>query len=391
MQLGALALGSPQVACLLLWLIPQGRDSIAFQICRWLWFALCIAGFCLIGWIFLLCRYILPSLAPNPLTKWIQGKGSEGTAFLVLLFALPAGGAALLVGRIDWAAGLFFGSATLNGIVHSCARKKWFSFPAVFAELTVLCSIPAHSAKLALVGFVASPLLKRLGRFDWGKVVLQKPTQAVYVHDLEKFYKEHPVVRHSVGILKCFYDLEMWEEANQEFQRLREGKPALREKDQILWEIRLAAAAGQTDKAIRLARQNHPEKSEDIALLLARLYAQEGKREAALETAAKIRLRGSDAWGGMGEIYAAMNDAENALRCYERASQSSNKYQLLRNMASTLMALKQYRDAAFVYRDALAAAPYLATEDLKNLALCCRQFGKERAALQAEALAARGG
>ena len=385
MQIVGRALGAPQAVCLILWLIPHGRDLAAFQVCRWLWFAFCIVAFCLLGVAVLFSK--IAAFVHMSAYQWPRSKALVGFAIYFALASLPVASVALAVGRIDWAGGLLYCGGAFNHLSYSWKRKTWTSLPSAVADLIVLASLPIHSAKLALCGIAASLFTRNLRRLDWEGIVRQKPTKSAYIQDMQAAYASPQ--NQSSNLLKNLCELEMWEEAAQEFQRLRAGT-ALDAKGKIFWKIRLAAGTGQNqDALLRIAEQSASETSDDILLLTAQIYAQEGKREAALAAIAKIRFRWPD-YSRVGEVYAAMDDTENALRYYERASRFNNKYQLLWSMASTLMALKQYKDAAFVYRDAVAAAPYLATYELKNLAFCYRQSGKERAALQAEALAAQG-
>lgn len=384
MQIGGRTLGAPQVVCLLLWLLPQGRDLAAFQICRWLWFAHCLLMFGLLS-VMVLFAKIAPFIH-TPLYQWPRSKAVVGFAIYFTLASLPVASVALAVGRIDWAAGLLYCGGAFNHLSYCWKRKTWSPLPSALSNLIVLAALPFHSAKMAFCGMAAALFSRNLRRLDWQGIVRQKPIKSVYTQDMQAAYSSPQ--NQSANLLKNLCELGMWTEAEQEFQRLRTGK-ALDAKGKIFWEVRLAAGKGQNEEALRIAEQSASETSDDILLLTALIYAQEGNQDAALAAIAKIRFRWLE-YSRIGEVYTALGDNENALRYYERASRFNNKYQLLHSMASMLMELEQYRDAACVYRDAVYSTPYLATGDLKALAACYRNSGNERSALNAEHLAARG-
>ena len=304
------------------------------------------------------------------------------------LAALPAASAALVFGRIDWAAELLYGSAVFNHLVTSWTQKTWVYLPSALSDSIIIAAISLHSLTGLLCGLTLAPIAKSFKRFDWAKIVRQKPTKAVYARDLQQAYARHPFASRSNGMLKNFNDLKMQEAAEGEFQRLQQTN-ALRDKEKTLWEIRLTTGAGQYDKALRIAKQNSPETSEAIQLLMARIYGLQGNRDAVLQMASKIRPRWHDSSLDLAEAYTALGDYETALAYYERASRMGKNYRILSGMAAALLALKQYKDAAALYREAIRVTLYLATDDLNHLARCCRESGREGAAQEAERLAAR--
>ncbi len=261
-------------------------------------------------------------------------------------------------------------------------QKSWRGLPGNLAQLAVTAAVPLHSFWLALVGLIAGVLAKPLTVLPFRERVLMKPRKEEYLQQQKQATSSYAS---GTSLLKTLCELEMWDEAGRELHHLhRSGE--ITETEECAFRARIALGRERYDEVIDLAEAS-AEQPEDLKLLLALAYATQGRREEALRTLnAAGRPKGHDAKRPRGDVYAALGDYETAMSYYEQNFAFYRNYHTLSAMGTVLMALGEYKEARSLFRNAVLNTPYRRAKDLRMLAQCCRAFGDERCAQEAEQL-----
>jgi tetratricopeptide (TPR) repeat protein len=373
----AAPLGAAPVVSIVTWLLPTWRGTPLTEAARWLWFAMNV-------FTALMMLFVLLFVSGRALPTPIPGFGPGGSLLLLMIIFQAGTAIALAMGRIDLAAACTYGYTALSNVHRCLTERRWRQLPNAIVNILIAVAVPLRSAECAISSLILAPLVKRLTAQSWADSVANKPTKDDYIRKMRKQFRGSPEGNSSDWLLKQFCDLELWDEAVKEYQRLQQHSRWT--KNDPLVRARIAAGLGRYEEVYHLLTKIDAAKCDMLALFVAKVYAEQGQDETAREILAKVaRCRFFDRFP-LGEVYAALGDHERALECYEGVASYGRNYRILGGMASTLMALGEYRAASFLFTEGLRAAPYRVAAQLVSLAECFRRMGDERSAQTAERL-----
>ncbi|HLV80364.1 MAG TPA: tetratricopeptide repeat protein [Chthonomonadaceae bacterium] len=177
----------------------------------------------------------------------------------------------------------------------------------------------------------------------------------------------------------------MWEDALTELKR--QSYSPMVKRVQAQWLARIYLGMKNYTAILDLEDQARREGC-DIQTFLAVAHARLGHHATALRMAKEaVRVRRQGAAIALGHVYFEAGEYEEALLWYERgAHHLLQRMDVLRAMGKTLMALGDYREAAWAYEQAVRLTPFARGEDLRQLAECLYRIGDRRAS-EVEALA----
>ncbi len=372
--------GAAQVVSIITWLLPTWHDTPLAAAARWLWLAFAVLQALIMAFTFLIL-FGLSLPAPR------SDNGPHPSMILYMSLTGTAIAVALAIGRIDLAAVCAYGSTALWSLSSCLKERRWRQLPSAIMNASIAVAVPLKSTWIAIGGLILEPLVKRVTRPDWADSVARKPTQTARAQEIQKHFKDYPHRNSSDWLLKELCDLEQWDEAAKEYGRLQRSNDAVLHNR--LLRARISAGQQRYEEVYHLLTDADLTKCDELALFVAKIYAQQGQAEKAREILAKVgQCRTIDKSGQqmLGDVYVALGDYERALPCYEKAAQNTRNRHILGGMAATLMALKEYKTACFLFTQTLISTPYIARELLLPLVECARLVGDERTALKAERL-----
>jgi tetratricopeptide (TPR) repeat protein len=181
-------------------------------------------------------------------------------------------------------------------------------------------------------------------------------------------------------------EAEQWDEALIELKR-QSYAPQIRQTA-AMWQAKIYLGMQRYQEVLDLEAEAMRHAC-DIAPFLAVAHARLGHTEEALHIAQEaLRVQRPGAEIALGHVYFEGKEYDLALHWYEIAAQHwFERAAAMRAVGRTLIALGDYREACFAYKQAIGRTPFVRPEDLLQLATCLKQTHHERAAAEMEQLA----
>lgn len=181
-------------------------------------------------------------------------------------------------------------------------------------------------------------------------------------------------------------EAELWDDALIELNRQNYAPDV--KKEEAAWLASIYLGMKRYEEVLDLQQRARADDC-DITPLLAIAYARLGRLEEARVLAKEARdkhLPGAER--AMGHVYFEAGDLERALYWYEEEARGwFDSASAMALAGKTLIALGDYGEAAAAYERALKMARFRDAENIRQLAECYRQTGRQRRAEELEKLA----
>jgi tetratricopeptide (TPR) repeat protein len=339
---------------------------------RWLWLVSCLLQLC---------------LGVSSIIIWVQRTHTvvkyRGHVYSILLMAACL--VSLALGRLDWAVFIHFVWDLISHTALFRAKPVRRIALQIIIPTIIIAAVITHLAWLAGLGCVLALVESCLFSRRALEVAQGKPSPSQH----RQKQLEVGEWRGKTTYLRALCEAEMWEEAAEQLENLKDCKE-VDENEVRIWTAKILLGKDQFEDIIKLFRSKK-ERTPQLLVPLAVAYARLGDLSQASEMMSRSSVkRCQEATIAQGHILMAEGNYEAALLWYEHDLQWSHlntaRARAAHSSGKALAVLGDYREAAAAYAQAIRFRPFLKQADVTELVQCLRKLGKDSEAARWEQL-----